>query len=135
MREILYTSEALDLFKIIKEQMLKEILFDFVEIVFVFDKFHILALTDSLEADSQNKFDEAIPLVFSMQESPYSASCKMTLICENPSIEKIWVMRSLLYFTDFTAFQPKEDALSGYPEPTSDIQKGIYDLIGESTCG
>src|SRR5215212_9060502 len=100
MREILYTSDTLDLFRIIKEQTLKEILFDFVEVVFVFDKFHILARPDSLKADSQNKFDEVIPLVFSIQAYPHSPSGNMSLLCKNPSIEKIWVMRTLLYFTD-----------------------------------
>ena len=135
MREILYTPDTLDLFRIIKEQIPNEVLFDFVEVVFVFDKFHILALPDSLEADSQNKFDEAIPLIFSMQESAHVPSGKMSLLCKNLSIEKIWIMRTLLYFTDYTEFQSKDEALAGYPIPENDLQRDIYDLIGESTGG
>ena len=135
MKEFLYTAETLELFRTMIRQKPKEVICDNVEAAFIFDTYHILAQLISLEADSQNKSDESITLVFSRRNSAYVSNGSVTSLVKNKSIEKIWIMRTLLYFTDFKAFETKGEAVAGLDKPASRLQESIYELLMTSTGG
>ncbi len=96
-----YKEEALTLFKLLKSHTPDRIFSDEIcRVVFDYQDFHIVASLDILKAASQNKWDEVIITEFKRIDSAFESNWQDLLIFQNKAIARLWILRTILYFTN-----------------------------------
>lgn len=88
----------------------------------------------SLAAATQNKSDEAITVHFESKSGAYSPSEHDICLFADAVIDRIWIARTVLYFTDFTPFKSEEDAIRGIEDSTP-IGRILREMMRTSTGG
>lgn len=121
-----YKEEALTLFKLLKSHTPNRIFSDQIcRVVFDYRDFHIVASLDIFKAASQNKWDEVILTEFKRIDSAFQSNQQDLLIFQNKAINRLWILRTILYFTDAVPFDSEAKALEE-PNPI------LADLIRQS---
>ena len=135
MKTFLYNDKTLELFRRLKNQPPKRILSDeFYHVGFDYGETHILATPKDFLADSQNGDDEAITIEFVEFNSPYKIHESERVIFDNSIISRIFILRTLLYFTDHINYKNKEEAIAKM-SPEEKADKVLYKILSETTGG
>ncbi len=135
MQTFLYDEKTLELFKRLKSQPPKRILFDeFYHVGFDYGESYILATSKDFLAASQNKDDEAITIEFKEVNLPYKIHETEHVIFEKPLISRLFILRTLLYFTNHVTYINREEALDrmSLEEKTDKV---LSKILSESTGG
>ena len=102
MKTFFYQGNTIDLFKLLLRQPPQSIFSDeFIRVVFDYIDFHILVSPkdDDIPA-SQVEYDEAIKADFQYINSVYKPHEQDLLLFENNTIDRLWILQTMLYFTD-----------------------------------
>ncbi len=135
MKTLLYDKETLDLFKTLLHVAPMRIFSDeFYHVAFDYGNQYILATPDDLVAATQNNSDEAITVKFVKHKAEYVEDADESLIFEHQSITRLWVMRTLLYFTDHKTFENEEEALTSMNMKDNPDQI-LKDIMSKTTGG
>lgn len=135
MKTLLYEKNTLKLFKkLLNNPPIRIYSDEFYHVGFDYGESHILATPEDFVANSQNESDEAIAIKFVEENSAYVVSKDEKLIFKNAPITRLWIMRTLLYFTDHVTYKNKEEAIANMSEEekNDEILGGI---LSESTGG
>lgn len=112
-----YQEETLTLFKLLKSHTPDRIFSDRIcQVVFDYRDFHIVATLNIFKAASQNKRDEVILTEFKRIDSAFQSNEQDVLIFQNKAIARLWILRTILYFTDDAPFDSEAEALEE-PDP------------------
>ena len=138
MQELLYDEKTKERIRRMIHQPPRRIFVDKIlpsyHVGFDFGTHHIMATPKDYLAASQNKFDEIIRIEFAEIDSPYNADESEHAIVENPSIKRIFVLRTVVYFSDEITYKNKDEAVSRM----SDEEKSdpiLSHLLSEATGG
>ncbi len=135
MKKFLYEKNTLELFEKLLTIPPKRIFSDeFYHVGFDYGESHILATPEDFAANTQNESDEAIAIKFVEDNSEYTADENEKLIFENTTITRIWIMRTLLYFTDHITYKNKEETLSNMTEEEKNDEI-LGDILSKSKGG
>ena len=135
MKKFLYDDKTIELFKKLENHPPQKILSDeFYQVGFDYGDNHILATPKDFIANSQNKGDEAIIIEFVEYNSPYKIHESERVMFENPSISRVFILRTLLYFTNHITYRNKVEAVSkmSAEEKADEV---FYDILSETTGG
>jgi len=134
-RQITYNDDDLALLRSLKRRAFSRIYHDgHYQFVFDFSVDHITATPTDLVAATQNKSDEAITVRFESQSGRYDPSEHDKCLFSDSTIDRIWVARTALYFTDFTPYESEEDAIRDIPD-TTPTERKLRELLRTSTGG
>ena len=99
-----YRENIIALFKFLKHHTPERIFSDLhhLQVIFDYKDFHILGFPEVFVASSQNKSDEIISAEFKQIDSVFQPSKHDKLMFQNKAIDRLWILRTLLYFTDYT---------------------------------
>lgn len=135
MQTFLYDENTLELLKHLLRQPPKRIFSDeFMEVVFDYGNFHIIAFPEDFAAASQNDTDEAIRIKFTRLDSVFVPRENERVLFENALINRLWILRTLLYFTDHVTYESKEQAIAGLLNET-ETDKKILEVLENVTGG
>ena len=136
MQTFLYDEKTIEIFRRLKVQppqrIFAEKFLPAYHIGFDFGESHILATPKDFLAASQNTDDEAITIEFAEVDSPYKIHESEHLILENPIISRVFILRTLLYFSDEIKYKSKDETLA----KMTDEEKAdpiLSKLLGEAT--
>ncbi len=133
MHTFLYDEKTLKLFRRLKRQPPKRILSDeFYHVGFDYGQSHIMATPKDFCAASQNGGDEAITIEFVEVGSPDKKHESERVIFENPVISRLFILRTLLYFTDHITYKSKVEALSTLTDEEK-ADKVLSQILSETT--
>ncbi len=104
------------------------------QFVFDFSADRVVALPTDLAAATQNTRDEAITVRFESKSGTYDPSEQDNCLFSDSVIDRIWIARTVLYFTDFTPFRTEEEAMRGIPDSTPTGSK-LREILRTSTGG
>ena len=140
----IYNQQDLENIKYLKENPPGKIWWDFSRYSFDYGDFHFQLETSPKLADSQNGNDEAIIGEFTKIDSPFEIYEHSKLVCENKTIDSIYVVRSFLYFTTYQAYSFKDrlfaqlatklKSIFGKKDPLDDIISKSAGSWEEITC-
>jgi hypothetical protein len=102
--------------------------------VFAFPNDHVTAYPTDHVAATQNKSDEAIMVRFESKAGAYDPAEHDKCLFSDSTIDRIWVARTVLYFTGFTPYESGEDAIRDIPDTTPTGRK-LRELLRTSTGG
>ena len=135
MKTLLYEKSTITLFYFLKHQTPKSIYSDgYLNIIFGYRTFHINALPEYFDAASQNKYDEIIRAKFEYINSAFEPKEYHQLLFQGKTISRLWILRTLLYFTDHVLFNSEAEALGDFQVKTK-IDRVIADMMRKSTGG
>lgn len=102
MRQIQYSKDEISLLQSMKYRHVNQ-LFDggHFNVTFVFEDHHISAEPICKEPASQHQCAEAIVIGFEKSLSKFQPNETHDLLSENCKIERLWIARTVLYFSDF----------------------------------
>lgn len=101
MKKYLYKTKELEYLKFIKNNKFKEIFWNYVCFVIDYWDFYFKFSCESLVADSQNRFDEAIITQIEKINWKYIVEKDFVSVYKNQVVDKLYVLRTFLYFTDY----------------------------------
>lgn len=111
MKTFSYKKDTIELFELLKSYTPKRIFSDQIcRVVFVYQDFHIVATLNIFKPASQNKWDEVILTEFKRIESVFQSGEQDILIFQNKAINRLWILRTFLYFTDEAPFDNEAKA-------------------------
>jgi len=123
------------LFELLKRQTPERIFSDeYHQVVFDYGDFHIAAFPEDFVAASQNKSDEMINAKFEGVDSIFQPNENDKLLFQGKAVSRLWILRTLLYFTDHVLFHSEEEALGDF-EINSTTDKAIADIMRKTTGG
>ena len=145
MRKYIYKETDIKLIRHLKNIRPLKIWYNFTFYVFDYGNYHLILECVDKVAKSQNKFDEAIIAELTQRNEKYVPDEHSKLICENKSIDNIYIVRTLLYFSDFRYFSKPEKIanrikykvksfINGKREPIDIIKSGITGIGNEYVC-
>jgi hypothetical protein len=135
MNVLAYGENIIALFELLKRQTPERIFSDeHMQVVFDYGDFHITALPESLDAASQNEYDEMIYAKFERVDSTYQPNEHDKLLFQNKAISRLWILRTLLYFTDHVLYNSEAEALGDF-EIKSETDNAIADLLRQTSGG
>ena len=109
-----YRENIVALFEFIKHNTPKRIFSDrHCQVIFDYEDFHVVAVPDVFVAASQNEFDEIISAEFKQIDSAFQPSQYDKLMFQNKAIDRLWILRTMLYFTDYVPFNNEAEAVDG----------------------
>lgn len=103
-------------------------------VVFDYGDIHITVLPEDFVASSQNKFDEAIQAKFKRVDSTFQPREGEKILFQRKVIRRLWILRTLLYFTDHILYNSEEEALKDV-EIKTETDKAIADILRKTTGG
>ena len=95
---------------------------------------HVTACPTDRVAATQNKSDEAIAVRFESKTGAYNPTEHDKCLFSDSTINRIWIARTVLYFTDFTPYESEEGAIRDIPDTTPTGRK-LRELLRTSTGG
>ncbi len=129
MKTFFYQENTIDLFKLLKHQTPQRIFSNqFDRVVFDYVDFHVAASPDVFTAASQHEYDEVINADFQRINIAFQPNEDDLLLFENNAIKRLWILRTIIYFTDFTFFSSEAEALQGL-DLTNKTDRVLADLI------
>jgi hypothetical protein len=138
MQELLYDEKTKEGFRRLKNHPPSRV---FVEkflpsfhVCFDFGKHHILATPRDYPAATQNKFDEVIRIEFDEVDSPYHPQESEQVVLDNPSIRKVFVLRTVVYFSNEVTYKNRSEAVSRMNEEEKS-DPILSKLLSEATGG
>lgn len=135
MNTLAYGENTIALFELLKRQTPKRIYSDeYMQVIFDYGNFHIAAFPESLEAASQNKSDEMINAKFERIDSAFQPNEHDKLLFQDKALSRLWILRTLLYFTDHVLYNSEAEALGDF-EIKSETNKAIADLLRQTSGG
>ena len=135
MKTLLYEKSIITLFKFLKHQTPKSVYSDnYCNVMFAYKTFHILAFPEDFEAASQNRYDEIIRVNFEYINSAFQPKEQHQLLFQGKTISRLWILRTLLYFTDYVPYKSEAEALGDFQVKTG-IDRVIADMLRKSTGG
>jgi hypothetical protein len=135
MKVLNYGENTIGLFELLKRQTPKRIFSDeFYQVVFDYGDFHITALPEDFVAASQNESDEIINAKFERVDSAFQPNENDKLLFQGKAISRLWILQTLLYFTDHVLFNSEAEALGDF-EIKSETDKAIADIMRKTTGG
>ncbi len=135
MNVLAYEENTIALLKLLKRQTPERIFSDeHNQVVFDYRDFHIAAFPENLDAASQNEFDEMINAKFERVNSTYQPNEHDKLLFQNTAISRLWILRTLLYFTDHVLYNSEAEALGDF-EIKSETDNAIADLLRQTSGG
>lgn len=135
MNIIAYGKSEFEIFEFLITNPPFRIITDGFKMVFDYQSFYILALPSDHDAASQNKYDEAINASFTRYSSRYQEGNSDKTLYVNKSIAKIWLVRTILYFTDNELLTSEEEATAGLPQPKADFDRKLHKIFGGAING
>ena len=76
-------------------------------LTFDYGSFHVVARPVPITARTQNDSNEAIIVQFERIESAFQSTDGDNILYEGKSIDRLWILRTFLYFTDYVPLSPK----------------------------
>ncbi|MEM8830143.1 MAG: hypothetical protein AAGE96_12410 [Cyanobacteria bacterium P01_G01_bin.19] len=135
MKTLLYEKSTITLFEFLKRQTPKNIYSDgYLNVIFGYRTFHINALPEYFDAASQNKNDEIIRVRFEYIDSTFEPKEHHQLLFQGKTISRLWILRTLLYFTDHVFYNSEAEALGDFQVKTK-IDRVIADIMRKSAGG
>ena len=135
MNSLLYKENTLALFDFLKRHPPERVFSDeYMQIVFDYENFHIIAFPEDFAAASQNKSDEIINAKFERVDSVFQSTGDDKLLFQNKEISRLWILRTLLYFTDHIIYSSEAEALGDF-EIKSETDNAIADILRQTTGG
>ncbi|MDQ3713835.1 MAG: hypothetical protein M3388_16670 [Acidobacteriota bacterium] len=135
MQTFLYDEKTLELFRYLKSHTPKRIFFDeFYKTIFDYGKNHILAMADEFEAVSQNNNDLVRKFEFTGVDIACVPDKNEHPMFSDAPINRLWILRTLLYFTDHEIYENAEQATAGLPNET-ETDKAIWQITSNATGG
>ena len=131
-----YNKKHNALFKFLKHHQPERIFSDrHYQIIFDYKDFHIIAIPEVFIAASQNKYDEIISAEFKSVDSVFQPSTHEELIFQNKAIDRLWILRIMLYFTDYIPFDSEAEAIAEETNPIlADLMKKSPGRYEEVVC-
>lgn len=134
MKTFCYSDKTIDLFKLLKHYTPHRILSDgFCEVIFDYANFYIIATPEVYVAASQNKFDEVINAEFKRINSVFEPKKSDLLLFQNNRVSRLWILRTMLYFTDDVVYN-SDEAIKNI-EIEAETNPILADLMRKSTSG
>ena len=135
MKTLSYNEDTIALLKFLKQHTPKRIFSDdFIEVIFDYDNFHIIATPEDFVAASQNEFDEITNAKFERSDSKFKPREIDNLLFQYKAISRMWILRTLLYFTDHILYENETEALGNF-EINSETDQAIADIMRNATGG
>ena len=135
MNVLAYGENTIELFELLKRQTPKRIFSDeHMQVVFEYRDFHISAFPEDFAAASQNDSDEMINANFERVDSSYQPNEHDKLLFQNKAVSRLWILRTLLYFTDHVLYKSEAEALGDF-EVKSKTDNAIADLLRQTSGG
>lgn len=135
MKTLTYGENTIGLFEYLKRHIPKRIFSDaHLQVVFDYGEFYISAFPEDFVAASQNKSDEMINAKFERVDSVFQPNKGDNLLFQNEAIRRLWILRTLLYFTNHIVFNNEDEALGNFQIKTEADQK-VADILRQTTGG
>ncbi len=135
MNILAYGENTVALFDFLKRHTPERIFSDeHMQVIFDYGDFHIAAFPEDSVAASQNKSDETISAKFERVDSAFQPNEHDKLLFQDKSISRLWILRTLLYFTDHILYNSEAEALGDF-EIKSKTDKAIADILRQTTGG
>jgi len=145
MKDYTYTEQELEFVRHIKSAAPTKIWWDFTTYVFDYGDFYYQLECVSEIADSQNQSDEAIIGQFTKHNEAFTPGQHAKLVCENRTIQELYIVRVVLYFTTFETYSTTKvllnkaktkakELLTGKPDPFGVLLAGSVGGCQEITC-
>ena len=130
-----YNDDDLTLLRSLKYRPFSHIYHDgHYQFVFDFSDNHITACPTDFAATTQNKSDEAIMVGFESKTGTFNPTEQDKCLFTDAVIERLWITRTVLYFTDFTQYESEEDAIRDIPD-TPPTGRKLRELLRTTTGG
>lgn len=94
---------------------------------------HLAAPTVEFQPLSQNSHDEALAVRPCWRDGPCTEDGRVVL--RNAPIAELFLVRTVLWFTDHVLFRSAEEALSGRPPARNDADRALHRVLASSTGG
>ena len=137
MKQYIYKDKEIEIVRHLLNNQPKKIWWDFVRYVFDYGNYHFILESVPMPAATQNKYDEAIIAELSRVDKPFEPSENIELVCENKNIDKIYIVRTFLYFTTLQNYSKLRVLFNRIRHKLKSIIKGkndpFDDLISEVT--
>ena len=134
MKTLAYDEDTLDLLNSLKRQTPKRITSDEYSVSFDYGDFHIVASPEDFEAASQNDFDEVIRVKFERVDSSLQLGELEKVLFQNTAIDRIWILRTVLYFTNHETYNSEEEALGDF-QIESETDEILAETLRKCTGG
>ena len=135
MNTLAYGENTVALFELLKRQTPKLIYSDeYMQVIFDYEDFHIAVFPEDSIAASQNKSDETITAKFERVDSAFQPNEHDKLLFQHKAISRLWILRTLLYFTDHVLYNNEAEALEAF-EVKSKTDEAIADILRQTTGG
>ena len=108
MREYIYGNQEIKLIQHLLNNTPEKIWYNFVYYIFDYGSYHLRPDCMSEQAKTQNDYDEAIIAELSRKDEKYDPNEHSVVVCENKSIENIYIVRAFLYFSTFRNYTKSE---------------------------
>lgn len=143
MHKVLYSKSELDLLSSLKNSTPGRVWGDgIIRCIFDYGDYHIYAMPDSLEAVApHDKGAEAIQVNFERidegyePEPPGSDRGEDELLLKDSKIERIWLLRTVLSFTDYQSFDSPEEALESTDVVSEDSDGKLKEVVSQAVGG
>lgn len=132
-----YRENTIALFEFLKHHTPERIFSDLhhLQVIFDYKDFHIIAFPEVFVAASQNKYDEIISAEFKPIHSAFQPSKDDKLMFQNKAIDHLWILRTILYFTDYIPFNSEAEAVGEETNPIlADLMKKSPGRYEEVVC-
>ena len=135
MNTLNYGENTIELFHYLKQHTPERIFSDeHYCVVFDYGGFHVTAMPEDFVAASQNDSDEAIRAKFERVDSTFQPREDEKVLFQRKAINRLWILRTLLYFTDHVLFNNEAEALGDF-KIESETDKAMADIMRKTTGG
>ncbi len=135
MKTLLYNENTIALLKQLNRNAPERIFSEeFYCVVFDYGDFYITAKPEVSAADTQNDSDEAIAVKFERIDSSFQPNDSDKLLFQSKAIDRLWILRTLLYFTNHILYSSEEEALADFGIE-SDTDEVLTDILSKATGG
>ena len=112
MKTFSYDRDTVAVFEFLKDNLPHRIYTNkFERVVFDYGNFHFIAEPDAFRGVSQDEGCEVLLADFKRIDSMFQPSIHDELMFKDKAIARIWILRTLLYFTEDAPFDRKAEAL------------------------
>ena len=119
MKTFSYAEDTVTLFKFLKHYPPDRIYTDkFDRVIFDYRNFHFVAESDAFRGFSQDKDCEVLLADFKRINLVFQPSADYELMFQAKAIERLWILQTLLYFTDYIVFNSEAEALGDFEVKT-----------------
>lgn len=138
MKQILYSEEDYKIFQYLLRETPQQIIEnDSSTLIFDYGKRYVRAAPKDFLPNSQNDHDEAIGVRCTKISGYYQFHERDNVLFSSYPIQKIWVVRTVLYFSDHITFSSKDEAIGNalpeLSEPETETEGKLAKFFSELT--